>query len=390
MTRFAKIFVAAFALLALASIAANAQYLISTKAGFVNRAEGKVFIQRQDSEDGKRGRASQATQMNNGDRIITEADSRVELLLSPGSYLRLNENSEVLAVSTSLDQIRFELLKGSANVEVSTATEQNAAIGKNSPLEIITPHGAVSIGKDGLYRFDAFDSNTLVQVRQGELYIGDRAQFLAKKAFKIKRGNAVKLNNSPVTKSEVAKINKDFADQFDAWCFGRAQTLMAANVSALQRSRTMSAFNYGWFYNSLYNCYTFIPGRSLYFSPYGFGFFRSYADCLYYYPFGFGYPYPYNGGGYYGGGSSGGAAVPSIPSRVVAGNDRAPIMREIQGRRIDNSPSFNDRGDTGFGSSRSISTSSSSTVAAPAATISAPAPARTESSGGRAGAPTRP
>lgn len=390
MTRFAKIFVAAFALLAMASIAVNAQYLISTKAGFVNRTEGKVFIRRQDSEDGKRGRASQSTQMKDGDRIITEADSRVELLLSPGSYLRLDQNSEVLAVNTSFDQIRFELLKGSASVEVSTAMEQGAAISKKSPLEIVMPHGAVSIGKDGLYRFDAFENSTLVQVRQGELYVGDRSQYLAKKAFKIKRGNAVKLNNSPVSKSEVAKINKDSADEFDAWCFGRAQTLMAANISALQRSKTMSALRYGWIYNSFYNCYTFIPGRGLYFSPYGFGFFRSYADCLYYYPFGYGYPY--YGGGYYGGGSSGGGSVPNVPSRVVAGNDRAPVMREIQGRRIDNSSSFGDRGGPSFGSTRSISTSSSSTSSPATTTISAPAPMRTESSssGGRAGAPTRP
>ncbi|MGE0886770.1 MAG: FecR domain-containing protein [Blastocatellales bacterium] len=387
MNKFVKIFVVAFALVAMASIAVNAQYLISTKAGFVNRVEGKVFIQRQDSEDGKRGRASQSTQMRDGDRIITEADSRVELLLSPGSYLRLDQNSEVQAVNTSFEQVRFELLKGAASVEISTSSEQSDAISKNSPLEIITPHGAVSIGKDGLYRFDAFENNTLIQVRQGELYVGDRASYLARKAFKIKRGNAIKLNNSPVNKSEMAKINKDSADEFDAWCFGRAQTLTAANISALQRSRTMSSLRYGWFYNSFYNCYTFIPSRGLYFSPYGFGFFNSYADCLYYYPYGYGYPY-YRGG-YYGGGSSGGGSVPNVPSRVVAGNDRAPIMREIQGRRIDSGPSFNDRGFSDYGSSRSISTSSSSSSAT---SISAPAPARTESSssGGRAGAPTRP
>jgi len=388
MTRFAKTFVAAFALLALASIAANAQYLISTKAGFVNRTEGKVFIQRQDSEDGRRGRASQGTQMNDGDRIITEASSRVEILLSPGSYLRLNENSEVLAVKTALDQIRFELLKGSASTEISTGPEQGSAISKKTPIEIVTPHGVVSIAKEGLYRFDAVETNTLVQVRQGELFIGDRSQYLANKALKIKRGKAIKLNSSPVSKSEIAKINKDSADEFDAWCFGRAQTLMAANISALRRSRTMGTLSYGWLYDSFYNCYTYIPGRGLYFSPYGFGFFRSYADCLYYYPFGYGYPYYGSGWG----GSTGGGSVPNIPSRIVAGNDRAPIMREIQGRRIDTSPAYSDRG-ADFGSSRSISNSSSSGSSASAASsISAPAPARSDSSSssGRAAAPTRP
>jgi hypothetical protein len=37
--------------------------MISSRAGFVNRVDGAVFIQRQDSDDGERGRASLGTQM---------------------------------------------------------------------------------------------------------------------------------------------------------------------------------------------------------------------------------------------------------------------------------------------------------------------------------------
>ena len=388
MTRFAKIFVVAFALLAVASIAANAQHLISTKAGFVNRAEGKVFILRADSEDNSKGRVSLGTQMRDGDRIVTEADSFAEILLSPGSYLRLNENSEIRALNTSLSQIRFEVVKGAAITEVATSTEQVSSINKNSPLEIVTPHGTVSIVKDGLYRFDPLDTNTLVQVRQGELFIGDRNEFLAGKATKVGRGNAVKLNGSPVAKSDIAKVNKDASDQFDAWSFNRANTLMAANVSALRRSRTMNTLSYGWLYDSFYNCYTYIPGRGLWYSPYGFGFFNSYGGVLYYWPYGY---YPYYGNPNYGGGGSGGGSV-NLPSRVIAGNDRAPIQRQIEGRRIDSGSGFGaDRSSPDFGS-RSISTSSAASSSV--STISSSAPTRSESpssgGGGRASAPTRP
>lgn len=387
MTRFAKVFVAAFALLAVASIAVNAQHLISSKAGFVNRAEGKVFILRADSEDGTKGRASLGTQMRDGDRIVTEADSFAEILLSPGSYLRVNENSEARAISTSLSQIRFEIVKGAAIAEVATATEQVSTVNKKSPLEIVTPHGTVSIAKDGLYRFDLVETNTLVQVRQGELFLGDRDQFLAGKATKLGRGNAVKLTGSAVGKSDIAKVNKDVSDKFDAWSFNRANTLMAANVSALRRSRTMNSLSYGWMYDSFYNCYTFIPRRGLWYSPYGFGFFNSYGDLLYYWPYGY-YPYygnPYGNGG---GGSTGGV---SLPSRVIAGNDRAPIQRQIEGRRIDSGSSYGaDRGSADFGS-RSISTPSTSSSVS---TISSSAPTRSESpapsSGGHAAPPTRP
>src|SRR5262249_30888264 len=95
------------------SIAANAQYLISAKAGFVNRVEGKVYILRADSEDGEKGRASLGTQLRDGDRLSTTANSFAETLLNPGSYLRLNENTEVRAVSTDLNSVRFELITGS-------------------------------------------------------------------------------------------------------------------------------------------------------------------------------------------------------------------------------------------------------------------------------------
>ncbi len=390
MTRLAKIFVAAFALLALASIAVNAQHLISSKAGFVNRAEGKVFILRADSEDNTKGRVSLGTQMRDGDSLITEADSFAEILLSPGSYLRLNENSEVRALSTSLTQIRFEVVKGGAITEVATATEQVSTINKNSPLEIVTPHGTVSIAKDGLYRFDPIDTNTLVQVRQGELFIGDRNQFLAGKAIKVGRGNAVKLNGSPIARSDMAKVNKDASDRFDAWSFNRANTLMAANISALRRSRTMNSLSYGWMYDSFYNCYTFIPRNGLWYSPYGFGFFNSYGWALNYWPYGYSpyYGYPY---GNYGGGNSGGGSV-NLPSRVIAGNDRAPIQRQIEGRRIDSGSGFGaDRSAPDFGS-RSISAPSAASSSV--STISSSAPTRSESpssgGGGRSAPPTRP
>src|SRR5581483_8442751 len=110
--------------LALASLllalsgSATAQHLISSKAGFVNRADGKVYVLRHDSEDGQPGRASLGTQLRDGDRLSTDADSRAEILLSPGSYLRLDEKSEIKAINTAWSMMSFDLLKGSMMVEV--------------------------------------------------------------------------------------------------------------------------------------------------------------------------------------------------------------------------------------------------------------------------------
>src|SRR5215470_507268 len=110
------------------SATANAQYLTSARAGFVNRVEGKAHILRADSEDGEKGRASLGTQMRDGDRLSTTADSFAELLLNPGSYLRLNGNTEVRAASIDFNSVRFEVIKGSVIAEIGE-------IGKNTPIE---------------------------------------------------------------------------------------------------------------------------------------------------------------------------------------------------------------------------------------------------------------
>ncbi|HMX30204.1 MAG TPA: FecR family protein, partial [Blastocatellia bacterium] len=206
MKRFATMSGATLALvmLMLSAGIGNAQHLISSKAGFVNRAEGKVFILRQDAENGEKGRASMGTQMRDGDRLMTEVGSYAELLLSPGSYIRLNENSEVRAVNTAFSRMSFELVKGSVITEVATSTEQVSNVNKNNPIEIVTPHGAVSIAKDGIYRFDMLETNTLVQVRQGELALAGRDQFLSGKVTRLDRGKAVKLTGSDVAKLEIA------------------------------------------------------------------------------------------------------------------------------------------------------------------------------------------
>jgi FecR protein len=370
---------ASILLLALCTVAAQAQYLTSTKAGFVNYVEGKVHILRADSEDGEKGRASLGTQMRDGDRLFTTAGGHAEILLNPGSYIRLSENAEVVARNTDFGAPRFELVKGSVHVEVGDAD-------KATRIEIMTPGGSLFVTKDGLYRIDEKNGATTVSVRQGEVLLGGAA---ASQAARIKRGKVFTLSSGAQT--NLAKLDRDASDKFDVWCFSRGQLLAAANLRALRQNRTYSAFNGGWYYDSLYNCYTFMPFGRRFFSPFGFGFFRNWQDCYWYDP----YYNPY-GGRYYGnGGNGGGGVVAGLPSRVITGNDRAPIRREAEGRVLDTGS------DSPFSSGRSggryggdfPSSSSGSVMSAPAATsvISAPAPSRDSGGGSSGGAmPSRP
>jgi hypothetical protein len=380
------------ALMFVLSMSASAQYLVSTKAGFVNRADGKVYIQRVDSEDGQPGRASLGTQMREGDRLKTDADARAEILLSPGSYLRLDQNTEIRAVSTAWSMMTFELVKGSIIVEVGVDPQPigefvpvaNQMVTKKTPLEIMTPHGTFFAAKDTLVRIDAKTAATWIAVRQGEIRLGTRELVIANKAEKVKRGKLVRLTGS--AQPELAKVDKDQIDNFDSWSFVRAQTLVQANLSSLRQNNTLARG--GWFYNSFFGCYTFVPYRGYLVSPYGFGFFRNWADCIFYDPFwgrGYGY-YPRDNGN-----NGGGVTTPNAPARVIAGVDREPIRREIPAERTINFPD-NDRGDFGRSidmGSRGTSSSTSSSVSSPSV-ISSPAPTRSDSSGSAGGAiPTR-
>jgi hypothetical protein len=327
---------------------ASAQHLISSKAGFVNRVEGKVYIQRQDSAEDEKGRASLGTQMRNGDRISTAVNSYAEVLLNPGAYLRLDQQSEVRAVNTSLSEVRFELLKGAVIAEVGEAD-------KKMPLEIITPQGSVAIAKEGLYRIDARAGATIIKVRKGELVLGTRAQLVAGGGTKVGRNKVVELTGSSAFKPEIAKLDSFDLDEFDEWSFQRAEMLVAANYSVLRRAQYTPALSFGWMYDPFYNCYTFIPGSRRLYSPYGFSFYNSFSHCSCYLP----YYYPYYGSGpYYGGGgtTAGGSTLrPSTTPRIAPGgnNARTPIHREIgPGRQIDSGAGAS-RG-ANFGSNRTV------------------------------------
>jgi len=306
---------------------AFAQYLVSAKAGFVNRADGQVDIQRADNEDGTRGRASLGTQMKVGDRLITAANSRAEILLNPGSYLRMNGNTEVVAVNTMLDEMRFEVVSGSVIVEVGD-------LEKGIVIEISTPQGVMSVAKAGLQRIDITKGATVIAVRQGEAFLGTRDQVIARTATKLGRGKQVRLEGGAevaMTQLQLTKINKDEIDRFDTWSFDRAQSLMAANYTALRSSTASYQGNlsYGWYYSPFYNSYTFIP-RGGFYSPYGFPFCRRFSDFSYYFPYGLPYYYyrPAPSGAE-GGGGGGNASA-----RVIAGIDRAPIERSMGSRHM--------------------------------------------------------
>jgi hypothetical protein len=369
----------------------QAQHLISSRAGFVNRADGKVYVTRAGSGElegsEERGRASLGTQMRNGDLLTTEPGAFAEVLLNPGAYLRMNEKTSLRAINTSLTNVQFELVSGSAILEVGE-------VSKDSPLQINTAHGQFVVKRDGLHRFDIAGNATRVAVRQGELWLGSREEVMTKGAsggIKIGRGKTGLFKGSGTP--ELAKVDRDAFDDFDVWSFNRAQTLVAANNSALSQSRSFNSLASGWFFDPFSGGYTFIPRNGMFWSPYGFGFFNSFGNCftcmnsLFYR----GYNSIYGNGRGQNGGGILTPNTPAAPGRVINGSDGMAVRREISGRQVD----LNPMGDASIGGGRGMGMGGPVTRSIGATApmvIAAPAPSRGMDGGGAGGgaAPARP
>src|SRR5262249_8774268 len=101
------------------------QFVVSAKAGFVNYVDGTATVRRQQ-------------QVQVGVPVETQSGSHVELLLSPGSLLRIGENSVVVMDSVDLSNIAIRVVSGSAIVE-------SATLNKDYPIHVTTEALRVSI-----------------------------------------------------------------------------------------------------------------------------------------------------------------------------------------------------------------------------------------------------
>src|ERR1700738_1242027 len=91
---------------------AYGQSVISAHSGVVHYVEGDVYVQDKLVEL-KFGQFPDLKP----DQVLRTAEGRAEILLTPGSFLRVAENSEVRMISNKLNDTRIELLRGTMLVE---------------------------------------------------------------------------------------------------------------------------------------------------------------------------------------------------------------------------------------------------------------------------------
>ncbi len=324
------------------------KFVISAKAGGINAVTGEARVHGKGEVDWQQLMITD--DLNAGDRVRTANDGRVEILLNPGSYLRVGGNSELELSNNSLENIELRLLKGTAIVEATGVD------GVELNINISTPHTKLAIVRQGLYRLNVVPGDTTeLIVRKGRVVLSDATQ------TKVKGGNKVVFSSTNVSVAKMTKEEKKRQEDIDDWSKERAQTLAKAN-SRITNRMLINAFassrdpwrdpffgrGFGiWFYNPVLGCSTFIPWYYGWRSPYG----TSYSTPVYSptvtgYPSGNGYPAPGGngsgsgngvangnggsrplpapsaGGGF--GGNVGGASSP-MPSRPIESDTGRPL-----------------------------------------------------------------
>jgi hypothetical protein len=225
----------------------------AARPGSLNYVEGQVSIE-------GRSLGPQAignTELAPGQSLETQV-GKAELLLTPGVFFRLGDNSSAMMISPSLTDTEIRLDKGEADVEVAELHAENNVV--------IAEDGAkVRLTKTGLYGFDA--DHDVVRVYQGQVDVEVNGQNI-----EVKNERQLAFNAGASMKPE--KFDKEQAqDDLYRWSSLRSSYLAEANVDRAQVYEMGNWYGPGWDWDPYYDCYTYIPGNGIFYSPFGWGFY---------------------------------------------------------------------------------------------------------------------
>jgi len=209
--------------------AANAQLLVSARAGIVQYTQGSVFL------DGNPLLLLPGgyVQMKERQSLQTK-HGYVELLLAPNVYLRLGENSSLRLDCSRVDDVQLDMQHGSALMESVEATR-----GSRTRVRIST--SIVEIKKAGLYRLDA-DSGEL------RVYGGAALAMNGSKRRRVKSDGMVRLDG----KLTATKFDANASDALHKWAGTRSFILFLSSPAARSKNINWTPIDLGWMQNYNY------------------------------------------------------------------------------------------------------------------------------------------
>jgi hypothetical protein len=221
--------------------------------GMVNYIEGQALASGQAVEPGMLVKAGQS--------LTTKATGKVELLLTPGAFLRVGENSRVTFNSASPAATELQLERGRAIVEVDQIEPQ-------TKLRMNLNGAVVRIEAPGLYDFDAV---------QNQVRVFDGTADVAAYGMRITLtgGHWLDLNSEDLLVAARFDGAPDWQDDLYDWSSLRSAYLAEASISAAE-SAPVVAQGQGdgeWSWNPSYEAYTYVPDAGIAYSPFGWGFY---------------------------------------------------------------------------------------------------------------------
>jgi hypothetical protein len=278
------LFLTAFSLPILGVSIAQAQEASPAHPGTLNYIEGSASI------DGRYipRRAMNTPVLEPGHTLAT-GEGRVEMLLTPGVFLRFDDESAGRLISADLTDTVVELDRGRASVEVDQIFPQNN-------IQIVLQGSPTRILKPGFYEFDADHGGVRVFEGKAELVNNGTARITVNGHHEFAFDDQSELKPREFD-------TKTALDPLYDWSSLRSEYMAQANTQ-IAGQYGYAGFAPGWYWDPYVYGYTYV-GLDPFWSPFGWGF---YGGGLYgggFYGRGFGGG-GYGGGGFRGGGGGGG------------------------------------------------------------------------------------
>ena len=215
-------------------------FIVSTKAGVVNYVKGATTVKA-------------ATSVAPGKIVATGPGGAVELLLNPGSYLRMGENSQVVLDKVELYDIAVRIVAGSAIIEAN-------GFNKELPLTVTTGDMKMQIIKDGIYLF----ADGKIVVVDGKIR-DSKNGLIYGKGYQISDDQGYR-----------AQKVKTFTTALEQWSEQRDAQIAKANLSIAKSLNQIPGVPVGsfqdvWLWYPAFGSFIYMPGYR-YRSPYGYAY----------------------------------------------------------------------------------------------------------------------
>ena len=229
-----------------------AQAAVPARPGTLNYVEGNVSL------DGSElsGKSIGSAELTTG-QVLETGQGKAEVLLTPGVFLRLGDNSSVRMVSPQLTSTTVALLKGRALLEADDLKKQN-------DITVQESGAATHIAKNGIYEFNADSQSVAVYDGKAEVAGDDGVRVMLKKGRETSLSSGLKVEKFDRKKDQ---------DDLYRWSNLRSQYLAESSAQAARTVYVNGGWaGPGWYWDPGYFGYTYLPGSGFLYSPFGYSF----------------------------------------------------------------------------------------------------------------------